>query len=122
MTSPIERVMDFAAAATERATDQTSGLSDSVNISSVWWESKKVETTLQLKDLRVLLERLVEACGDHGACENCQEPLCETCVVGVPASCGHQDAELLCDECAPVECRECRSLERADARPDRRIA
>lgn len=117
--SAVARVQAYADAFTSYVREVTGDLGSNALITSTWDRCRDDVVPLQLDDLHAVLARLAEVCPDHVACEACERPLCRECNVGEPASCGHQDAELLCDECAPDECRECRSLIRAEYQIDR---
>lgn len=51
-----------------------------------------------------LLTLIATLCPTHGACEVCQNPLCEDCGIGHDSPCDH--GRILCEDCT-WQCRVC---------------
>ena len=123
----VARVAAYVEAATLQTTDTTKGLADSFEIHGTWSPHTREVHNLLLVDLRDLLAIIADLCQEEGpcatSCTNCRTRLCETHGVGVYATCGHQDAELLCDDCRWDACPDCATEAAADFRStDRRWA
>ena len=73
-----------------------------------------------LKIVDRLATRLAETCTDHYRCALCNEWACDSCRVGCPGYCAHE--EPTCLSCWPGDCRECQETaaeETAYAKNDR---
>lgn len=118
MNTPIANVMAYVDAADLFLKKNLKGLSEQLLV------DRRIDhagffADLQLTDLRALLERLADVCPEHGSCAACKTPLCDPCGVGEFATCGHIDAQLLCDDCKYEHCADCRDDMRREVLVDR---